>query len=81
MAIPNIDEEAAEVEVLQSRLEKTIELTTKISLSLSKLSASASNVEEAVKPIYGKTQSLTSLAESEFVLPLDIFGGRRDGIV
>lgn len=65
MAITNMDEEAAEVEVLQSRLAKTMELTSKISMSLGKLSASATNVEEAVKPIYGKTQSLTSLAESE----------------
>lgn len=57
-----MDEEAAEVEVLQSKLAKTADLTNKISLSLSKLTASATNVEEAVKPIYAKTTNLTVLS-------------------
>ncbi|KAH8149655.1 uncharacterized protein LAJ45_06286 [Morchella importuna] len=57
-----MDELSAEVEVLESKLLKTADLTTKISLSLKKLSASAQNVEQAVKPIYSKTQSLTALA-------------------
>lgn len=47
------------------KLSKTADLTTKISLSLKKLSASAQNVEQAVKPIYSKTQSLTVLSGSE----------------
>lgn len=47
------------------KLSKTADLTTKITLSLKKLSASAQNVEQAVKPIYSKTQSLTVLSGSE----------------
>ncbi|KAI5785003.1 Cullin repeat-like-containing domain protein [Peziza echinospora] len=62
MVVTNMDEEAAEVEVLQSKLAKTADLTTKIQLSLQKLAASATNVEEAVKPIYAKTQTLTILS-------------------
>ena len=64
MVVTNMDEEAAEVEVLQSKLAKTADLTNKISLSLQKLTASATNVEEAVKPIYAKTQNLTILSTS-----------------
>lgn len=50
-----------------SKLAKTAELTQRISLSLKKLSTSASQVEAAVKPIYSKTQSLTVLGQSECV--------------
>ncbi|KAL7273515.1 exocyst complex component exo70 [Rhizina undulata] len=57
-----MDELSAEVEVLESKLSKTADLTAKISLSLKKLSASAQNVEQAVKPIYSKTQTLTVLS-------------------
>ncbi|CAZ83910.1 unnamed protein product [Tuber melanosporum] len=57
-----MDELSAEVEVLESKLSKTADLSTKIALSLKKLSASAQNVEQAVKPIYNKTQSLTVLS-------------------
>ena len=66
MVVANMDEEAAEVEVLQAKLAKTADLTNKISLSLQKLTASATNVEEAVKPIYAKTQDLTTLSSSMF---------------
>ena len=66
MVVANMDEEAAEVEVLQAKLAKTADLTNKISLSLQKLTASATNVEEAVKPIYAKTQNLTTLSSSMF---------------
>ncbi|KAF8453975.1 Cullin repeat-like-containing domain protein [Terfezia claveryi] len=57
-----MDEEAAEVEVLQAKLAKTADLTNKISLSLQRLTASATNVEQAVEPIYAKTQNLTTLS-------------------
>ncbi|KAI5781416.1 Cullin repeat-like-containing domain protein [Geopyxis carbonaria] len=59
-----MDELSAEVEVLESKLLKTAELTTKIASSLQKLSASAQQVEAAVKPIYSKTQSLTVLSSN-----------------
>ena len=49
---------------LSRKLSKTVDLTSKISLSLKKLSASAQQVEQAVKPIYNKTQSLTVLSAS-----------------
>jgi len=59
-----MDEEAAEVEVLQAKLAKTADLTNKISLSLKRFEASATNVERAVEPIYAKTQNLTILSAS-----------------
>ena len=66
MVVANMDEEAAEVEVLQAKLAKTADLTNKISLSLQKLTASATNVEKTVNPIYAKTQGLTTLSSSMF---------------
>lgn len=64
LVVTNMDEEAAEVEVLQAKLAKTADLTNKISLSLQKLSTSTTNVEQAVEPIYAKTQKLTTLSAS-----------------
>jgi len=64
MVVTSMDEEAAEVEVLQAKLAKTADLTNKISLSLSKLSQSATTVEKTVNPIYEKTQKLTVLSTS-----------------
>ncbi|CCX30862.1 Cullin repeat-like-containing domain protein [Pyronema domesticum] len=58
-----MDELSAEVEVLESRLNNTKLLTTKISLSLQKLSASAQQVEQAVKPIHRETQALSLLTD------------------
>lgn len=59
------------------KLSKTADLTTKITLSLKKLSASAQNVEQAVKPIYSKTQSLTVLSGSEENTESGRGGGQR----
>ncbi|RPA82072.1 hypothetical protein BJ508DRAFT_414332 [Ascobolus immersus RN42] len=64
MVVPVISEESAEVEVLEARLAKTVELTTKIAASLARLQLSGTNVETAVKPIYGKTTSLTIRAQN-----------------
>lgn len=53
------DEEArAEVDVLMSRLDKTTALSKKIQASLTRLQTSGKLVEEAIGPIYGKTQIL-----------------------
>lgn len=53
------DEEArAEVDVLMSRLDKTTQLSKKIQASLTRLQTSGKLVEEAIGPIYGKTQIL-----------------------
>lgn len=59
------DEEArAEVEVLNSRLEKTRILNTKLTASLGRLEASGKSVHEAIGPLYGKTQRLQVLGTS-----------------
>ncbi|TAQ89962.1 hypothetical protein B7494_g1698 [Chlorociboria aeruginascens] len=59
------DEEArAEVEVLNSRLEKTSQLTKKIQASLSRLESSGKSVQEAVGPLYGNTQKLQVLGNN-----------------
>ena len=53
------DEEArAEVEVLNSRLEKTAQLTKKIQASLNRLETSGKSLADAIKPIAGSTQRL-----------------------
>lgn len=49
---------------MEARLAKTVELTTKIAASLARLQLSGTNVETAVKPIYGKTQALTIRAQN-----------------
>ncbi|RDW92038.1 cullin repeat-like protein [Coleophoma crateriformis] len=64
------DEEArAEVEVLNSRLEKTSQLTKKIQASLSRLESSGKSVQEAVGPILGNTRKL------------QVLGSNIDGII
>ncbi|RDL33613.1 putative exocyst complex protein EXO70 [Venustampulla echinocandica] len=56
------DEEArAEVEVLNSRLEKTTQLTKKIQSSLGRLESSGRSVQDAVGPLFGNTQKLQTL--------------------
>ncbi|KAF8859069.1 hypothetical protein BDZ45DRAFT_704439 [Acephala macrosclerotiorum] len=56
------DEEArAEVEVLNSRLEKTRILNTKLSACLGRLETSGKSVQEAIGPLYGNTQKLQVL--------------------
>ena len=59
------DEEArAEVEVLNSRLEKTRILNTKLAASLSRLEGSGKSVQEAIGPLYGNTHRLQVLGTS-----------------
>lgn len=63
------DEEArAEVEVLNSRLERTSQLTKKIQASLSRLESSGKSVQEAIGPIYGNTRNLQVLGTSKLSL-------------
>lgn len=60
------DEEArAEVEVLNSRLEKTSQLTKKIQASLTRLETSGRSVQEAIGPIFSNTQKLQVLGTSQ----------------
>lgn len=60
------DEEAqAEVEVLNSRLERTSQLTKKIQASLNRLETSGKSVQDAIGPIYGNTQRLQILGRSK----------------
>ena len=60
------DEEAqAEVEVLNSRLEKTSQLTKKIQASLTRLETSGRSVQDAIGPIYNNTQKLQVLGRSK----------------
>ena len=59
------DEEArAEVEVLNSRLEKTSQLSKKIQASLSRLEANGKSMQDAIGPIYGNTQKLQVMGTS-----------------
>ncbi|KAF3904913.1 hypothetical protein ABW20_dc0108474 [Dactylellina cionopaga] len=59
-----LEEEAAEVEVLNDRLKKMTAITEKISRSLGKLSGSAQQVENSVQPILKQTSTLTNLASN-----------------
>ncbi|KAG9228811.1 Cullin repeat-like-containing domain protein [Amylocarpus encephaloides] len=59
------DEEArAEVEVLNSRLEKTTQLTKKIQASLGRLESSGKSVQDAVGPLYNNTQKLQTIGSN-----------------
>ena len=70
------DEEAqAEVEVLNSRLEKTSQLTKKIQASLTRLETSGRSVQEAIGPIYSNTQKLQVLGRSEHI-PGGLYNGK-----
>jgi exocyst complex component 7 len=61
------DEEArAEVDVLNSRLEKTTQLTKKIQASLGRLEATGKSVRDVVGPLNGETKRLQTLGNSEF---------------
>lgn len=67
------DEEArAEVEVLNSRLEKTSQLTKKIQASLSRLESTGKSVQDAVGPIYGNTQKLQLIGTSRYLYSLQL---------
>jgi hypothetical protein len=59
------DEEArAELDLLNSRLEKTTQLNKKLQTSLSRLEGSGRSLQDAVGPIYGNTQKLQVLGTS-----------------
>lgn len=59
------DEEArAEVDVLNSRLEKTTQLTKKIQASLGRLEATGRSVREVAGPLNGETRKLQVLSHS-----------------
>jgi hypothetical protein len=59
------DEEArAELDLLNSRLEKTTQLNKKLQASLSRLEGSGRSLQDAVGPIYGNTQKLQVLGTS-----------------
>lgn len=61
------DEEArAEVEVLNSRLEKTSQLTKKIQASLARLESTGKSVQDALGPIYSNTQKLQVINRSTY---------------
>lgn len=60
-----VDEEArAEVDVLNSRLEKTTQLTKKIQSSLGRLDATGKSVHEVAGPLNGETKRLQTLGNS-----------------
>lgn len=60
------DEEArAEVDVLNSRLEKTTQLTKKIQASLGKLEATGRSVREVAGPLNSETSRLQTLGHSK----------------
>lgn len=60
-----VDEEArAEVDVLNSRLEKTTQLTKKIQASLGRLEVSGKSVADVASPLNGETRRLQVLGNS-----------------
>lgn len=62
------DEEArAEVDVLNSRLEKTTQLTKKIQACLGRLEATGKSVRDVSGPLTGETKKLQVLGNSELV--------------
>lgn len=73
------DEEArAEVDVLNSRLEKTAQLTKKIQASLGRLEATGKSVREVAGPLNGETKKLQVLSHSMFpVMVTVLFAGIR----
>lgn len=63
-----IDEEArAEVDVLNSRLEKTTQLTKKIQASLGRLDSSGQSVRDVAGPLNGETRRLQVLGNSAYI--------------
>lgn len=60
------DEEArAEVDVLNSRLEKTSQLTKKIQACLARLDATGKSVRDVAGPLSGETKKLQVLGNSK----------------
>ena len=63
---PAVDEEArAEVDVLNSRLDKTAQLTKKIQASLGRLNATGQCVRDVAGPLSVETKRLQVLGNSE----------------
>ena len=58
------EEARAEVDVLNSRLEKTTQLTKKIEACLGRLEATGKSVREVVGPLNGETKKLQVLNHS-----------------
>jgi len=68
------DEEArAEVDVLNSRLEKTTQLTKKIQACMGRLEATGKSVREVAGPLNGETKKLQVLGKSEWPGPPALF--------
>lgn len=66
---PAIDEEArAEVDVLNSHLEKTTQLTKKIQASLGRLETSGQSVRDVAGPLNGETRRIQTLGHSKFAM-------------
>ena len=62
------DEEArAEVDVLNSRLEKTTQLTKKIQACLGRLESTGKSVNDVAGPLNGETKKLQVFGTSEYV--------------
>lgn len=62
------DEEArAEVDVLNSRLEKTAQLTKKIQACMGRLESTGKSVREVAGPLSGETKKLQILGNSAFI--------------
>ena len=58
------EEARAEVDVLNSRLEKTNQLTKRIEACLGRLEATGKSVREVVGPLNGETKKLQTLGHS-----------------
>lgn len=64
-----LDEEArAEVDVLNSRLDKTTQLTKKIQACLGRLESTGQSVKEVAGPLNGETKRLQLLGTSLYLI-------------
>lgn len=61
------EEARAEVDVLNSRLEKTAQLTKKIEGCLGRLEATGKSVRDVVAPLNGETKNLQILGNSQWL--------------
>lgn len=60
------EEARAEVDVLNSRLEKTSQLTKKIQACLDRLESTGKSVDAVVRPLNGETKKLQTLGTSAY---------------
>lgn len=68
-----VDEEArAEVDVLNSRLDRTTQLTKKIQASLGRLEATGQSVRDVAAPLNGETRRLQTLSKSQLHLLAEV---------